>query len=186
VTNRKAKRVIITFPQDLLEQVDEARGLVSRAAWIRMWLTWAVTNYPLSVVEDSVRFDVKGSPVAEGLRAAVQTEATHRRSGLESESPSSFVEVPDQPVPVTNRGGATPSAQEPPDLQRRDRHVTSTRLEVSNRSRLSDEEWEAFQKGAGFTTPEPAQRTIQHCNRGACTGVIKPNGRCIRCNQIPK
>lgn len=23
------------------------------------------------------------------------------------------------------------------------------------------------------------------CNRGACTGTIKPNGRCIRCNQEP-
>jgi hypothetical protein len=25
----------------------------------------------------------------------------------------------------------------------------------------------------------------QRCNRGACTGTIKPNGRCIRCNQEP-
>lgn len=33
-------------------------------------------------------------------------------------------------------------------------------------------------KAAGWKIPS-------RCNRGACTGTIKPSGRCIRCNQEP-
>jgi hypothetical protein len=55
------------------------------------------------------RFDVKGSPALPGLR-----QVEERAAKVPAESPSSFVEVPDQPVSVMNRGRVLCGTQEPP------------------------------------------------------------------------
>ena len=56
-------------------------------------------------------------------------------------------------------------------------------LRQFNEGNAALDEWiDALEDG------KPANATykaIVRCNRGACTGTIKPNGRCIRCNQEP-
>jgi hypothetical protein len=79
------------------------------------------------------------------------------------------VEVPDQPVSVMDSGRDLAMTQESPLVVKGKPDIAAAKAGSPSLS----------------LAEKPAQRTIQHCNRGACTGVIKPNGRCIRCNQIP-
>lgn len=191
-------RVLVVFSDGLLSELDSARGLVSRSAWIRQ------------AVEDKLMKEAVAPLVPDYLVCNCgHPETLHRKNGTFAPCQVALCEC----------------------------QLFSKIRTFASRPPLTDDEWKAFQEGAGFETPEEteiltkapvtpnefeahkakpkarrkkladppgthrdkgdlnAERRMaiksglippDRCNRGACTGTINPvSGRCLHCMQTP-
>jgi predicted GIY-YIG superfamily endonuclease len=152
-------RVLVVFSDGLLSELDLARGLVSRSAWIRQ----AVEN---ELGRDRVFKATYGTKAFEQMKEAVAPLVPWTESDIVYDA-----EVDTMPKPLVS---ATTFKPKP---KARRKKVTVGDLE-------SDEPIDLMVALKASIDAKKAQAPAR-CNRGACTGTIKPNGRCIRCNQEP-
>lgn len=163
ITPRQPNRVLVLFSDGLLSELDSARGLVSRSAWIRQ----AVED---KLMKEAVAPLVPEVPKRVWKGTAAEWAAFEEGAGL-------------QPVQRNEPWVRPPVMAEalvPLDFDEAEDFKAEPKPKA-RRKKMKELESEALK------AMESVEKIIspQRCNRGACTGTIKPNGRCIRCNQEP-
>lgn len=112
-------RVLVVFSDGLLSELDSARGLVSRSAWIRQAVEDKLMKEAVApLVPEGSSFADWNSPedaaydeplpvksLIEALTESVEQSKAKRKKDVRR--------VPDQPVSVKNRGGDFTTTQEP-------------------------------------------------------------------------
>lgn len=167
-------RVMIQLPEDLIEWVNDRanRNNLSFAATVRQLLTAEQMKEAVApLVPEAPKRVWKGTAAewaafqeGAGFETPEETEILDRMHGITSEA--TVGEIAD----ALEAEKAKPRA--------RRKKVTVGDLE-------SDEPIDLMTALKASVEAKKVQGP-QRCNRGACTGTIKPNGRCIRCNQEPK
>lgn len=116
-------RVLAIFSDGLLSELDSARGLISRSAWIRQAVEEKLMEEATApLVPEDAAFDelieeaFAWPPVPEELKAKVLAavdEAVKQQAEPKPKARRKDVrKVPDQPVSVKNRGGGFSTTQE--------------------------------------------------------------------------
>jgi hypothetical protein len=150
-------RVLVVFSDGLLSELDSARGLVSRSAWIRQ------------AVEDKLMKEAVAPLVPDrwyvGFDGDSRTTAT--------------VEI----IPDADGNLILPAT--PNEFDAHKAKPKARRKKVTVGDLESDEPIDLMVALKASIDAKKAQLPAR-CNRGACTGTINPvSGRCLRCNQIP-
>jgi hypothetical protein len=152
-------RVLVVFSDGLLSELDSARGLVSRSAWIRQ------------AVEDKLMKEAVVPLVPWTESDIVYDEIPIGGGVKESRLDARFI---GRSIPTNNEFDAHKAK---PKTRRK--KVTVGDLE-------SDEPIDLMVALKASIDAKKAQAPAR-CNRGACTGTINPvSGRCLRCNQSLK
>jgi hypothetical protein len=162
------------LPEDLLDWivVRAEESQVSPSAFVRDLLTAEQMKEAVApLVPTSVRFDSSIEKV--GPATVEDWKAFREGAGFQTKETS------------LGRFGITPN-----EFDAHKAKPKARRKESVKDSGASSPSSGGTKRGDG--TPQSALSRTEspslpaHCNRGACTGTIKPNGRCIRCNQEPK
>lgn len=152
-------RVLVVFSDELLAQVDAARGLASRSAWIRSWCEHGVRIENEWPAVEAVAPLVPATPKRVWKGTAAEWAAFEEGAGL-------------QPAEGTE------ATRKMPTLNEFDAYKAEPKPKARRKKKVEPAGVAEAMKADGWK--------IQRCNRGACTGTIKPSsGRCLRCNQIP-